>query len=75
MWKDIQRILSLSKKLYIVGQTSKRNKDIERLAKKTIADASITVIPRLIGLVRYRFDLISRQSKFETFGEVVKYMN
>ena len=73
--EDIQRILSLSKKLYIVGQTSKRNKDIERLAKKTIADASITVIPRLIGLVRYRFDLISRQSKFEIFGEVVKYMN
>ena len=73
--EDIKRILNLSKKLYIIGQTPKRNKDIERLAKKIITDVSITTIPRLIGLVRYRFDLISRQSKFETFGAVVKYTN
>ena len=72
--EDIVRILNLSRELYVVGSAAKRNKEIERLAKKTITDISITIIPRTIGMVRYRYNLLTKQSKFESFGEVNKYV-
>ena len=71
--EDVERILNLSRELYVVGSAAKRKREIERLAKKTIADISITTIPRTIGMVRYRYNLLTKQSTFELFGEVNRY--
>lgn len=73
--EDVKRILNLSRELYVVGAAAKRNREIERLAKKIITDISITVIPQTIGMVRYRYNLLTKQSKLESFGEVSQYIN
>lgn len=73
--EDKNRIVGLSKELYVLGSTSKKNKEIERLAKKTISDVSIFSISQGIGMLRYRYNLETKQSKIEAFGEFKKYIN
>ena len=70
---DIKRILELSNNLFIIGRQGKRNKNIERLANKTINNIIVTSISQDVGLVRYRYNLETGEEKLECFGEVKKY--
>lgn len=65
---EVERLLSLSKSLYIVGNKNKTNKKLERIIMKSRFGKSITPISTDIGLVRYRKDLKSGETKIECFG-------
>lgn len=67
---DIDRIKSLSKKLYIVGNNMKEDKDAEHRARKVLRGIKIKSISNEIGMVRYRRNLqnLSVPPKIECFG-------
>lgn len=73
--EDKNRILALSKELYILGSKLKRNKEVEYLAGKTIPNVSINSVPQQIGMLRYRYNMLTKQSRIETFGACQKLIN
>lgn len=69
---DVNRIKALSKELYIVGNNTKEDKDIEHRTKKVLRGIKIKAISSEVGMVRYRRNLqnLSEMPKIEHFGAV-----
>jgi hypothetical protein len=67
---DIDRIKNLSRRLFIVGDQTKRSKEIERKAKKIMKDVTIVAIPNRIGLTRFRRSANALEWRVEKFGAV-----
>ena len=67
---DVQRIKSLSKDLYIVGNNARKDKSLEHHARKILKEAKIDYISNEVGLVRYRRNLqnLTESPKIESFG-------
>ena len=72
---DVKRLVSLSKKVYVVGNKIKRDRVLEQKLRKNKSNISIELIPQDIGLVRYRRNITSmnRECLIETFGAVQEY--
>lgn len=74
-YADIERLLKLSKKVYVVGSKTKRDRNIEQKVRKNRSSTSVEVIPQNIGLVRYRRNISDLNSDYsiESFGAVQEY--
>lgn len=73
---DILRIVKLSKSLFVVGNKSKKDKEMEHKVRKRMPNAKVEIIPQNIGFVRYRKKINDDiPGTIETFGAVIKYDN
>lgn len=73
--EDVERIKNLSSNLYVVGEKSKKAKEIISKARKVLNDVNISVIPTDIGIVRYRKNMKTREYTVEHFGTVSVFNN
>jgi len=71
--EDVERIKNLSNELYIVGDSLKRNRELEKEAKKSMSRVNIQIVPNRVGLVRFRRNYTDNRWKVESFGAVKKY--
>lgn len=73
---DIDRIKKLSKKLFVIGNKAKLNKDLRTSMRKLLPNITIEEISNEIGMVRWRKSLRNPQKEhIEIFGAVKKYKN
>ncbi len=72
--EDIERIVSKSKELYLVGERSKRYKELERELKDLNLDeeANCYLLSNTVGVVRVMFDENGYES-IEKIGAVTEY--
>ncbi len=71
----VDRLISLSQRLYIIGGDNKRNKELERKINKIDRTKSITSVSTNIGCVRYRQKLAGGEPTIEWFGAVTEKVN
>ena len=72
--KDIERIVGLSNRLFVVGERPKKDKDLLRQIRKTqLSEVSIITLPQKVGLLRYRCSIDNGEERFEGFGAVEEY--